>query len=127
MERSEVSDDPVRFGPSDEFLRRFPKNPSHLKPDGSVSSAVFENTPGTVRMSVNWMAKSSVEDTLKGFPNFGVVMLTAEDYWKERHAIEHTPVTDPPNPAHCDIVGDKPLSVRRRLARAVRGILFSSD
>lgn len=113
---------PVQFAPNEGFLRRFPADGIHLKDDRTVSSAAFENDKGTNRMSVNWLARSSVESTLARLPGYGAALLTAQDYWDEEQVIEYTPVSSPPNPAHCDVVGEKNRSRMRRLAKAVRKV-----
>lgn len=100
------------FAPEDEFLRWVHENYVHT--DGSVSPGAFSNSSGTQRMSVNWSALSSVKDTLADRNNFGVVSITAQLCWDLSQEIEKTPTVS--NPAHCDVVGDKPLSVKRKFA-----------
>ena len=100
-----------KFVPNDKFLRRIP--PLHLKKSGEISSAAFQNTSGTNRMSTNWMKLSSVEDTLKNCNDFGVASIMAELCWKLNQKIEWTPIED--NVAHSDIVGRKTESISKKL------------
>ncbi len=44
--------------------------------------------------------------------------ITARLCYENNQAIERSPVTG--NPAHCDVVGNKPDCVRKNLARAAR-------
>ena len=105
------------FTAEEEFLRRIP--PIHFDFDkGRIYSSAFDNRSGTDRMSVNRMRLSSAEETLCGHPSYGVASLTADVIYKENQQILHTPTED--NVAHCDVVGTKPKSVRRRLRNAAR-------
>ena len=61
-------------------------------------------------MSVNWAAKSTVEDTLKPPGGHGVVSITAEICWSQQQNIEYTPKDG--NLAHCEVVGKKGQLVR---------------
>ena len=100
-----------QFAPSDEFFRRI--RPNQFNPeDDSISSAAF--TPE--RMSVNWVARSTVDETLKGNENDGVASILVELCWTLNQQIEHTPTGD--NSAHCDVVGKKTRSIRRQFAKA---------
>jgi len=99
------------FVADDSFLRRI--HPQYYNPNtGKVASAAFQNASSTNRMSVNWMKLSTVDDTLRGYPRFGVALISAELCWFLNQQVES--VTSEENPAHCDIVGDKPRSVRRK-------------
>ncbi len=69
-------------------------------------------------MSVNWGALSSVQDTLAGRDNCGVVSITTELCMELNQEIERTPTKD--NPAHSDIIGQKPNSVKRKFAQAAK-------
>lgn len=104
------------FAPDDEFLRRIPLD--CVKPDGSLASKAFANSTNTDRMSVNYALLSSIEHTLTGYTGFGVTSITAELCWTLNQKVERTPNED--NPAHCDVVGPKPQSVRRRFARSAK-------
>ena len=100
-----------QFASSDEFFRRI--RPGQFNPnDNSISSAAF--TPE--RMSVNWAARSTVEETLKGHEIDGLASILAELCWTLKQQIEHTPIVS--NPAHCEVVGKKTKSIRRQFAKA---------
>lgn len=99
------------FATDDQFLRRIA--PQYYNPDtGKVASAAFQNTSGTNRMSVDWMKLSTVDNTLRRYPRFGVASISAELCWFLNQEVESVPSEE--NPAHCDIVGDKPQPVRRK-------------
>lgn len=99
------------FAADDSFLRRIhPQYYNHNT--GRVSSAAFQNASNTDRMSVNWMKLSTVDDTLRGYTGFGIASVSASLCWFLNQRLENTPLQG--NPAHCDVVGEKPASVRRR-------------
>jgi len=107
----EMNENRQMFAADDSFLRRIP--PQYYDPStGKVSSAAFQNASSTKRMSVNWMKLSGVDDTLHGYPGFGVASISAELCWFLNQEVENVPSEE--NPAHCDIVGDKPQSVSRK-------------
>lgn len=99
------------FVEGDKFLRRIP--PLHLKDSGQISSAAFENYDNTNSFSTNWMKLSSVDDTLRSYPDFGVASLSAKLCWSLSQEIQWTPLED--NVAHCDIFGHKTHSIRKKL------------
>ena len=121
MAEASQPDEKVEFTATDEFLRRVRLGSIHVKTDGTVSSAAFENDKGTNSLSVNWGALASIADTLRGHDNFGVVILIAENIWSADHQdIEHTP--NPENQAHCGVIGRKNKRVRQLLARSASEI-----
>jgi len=106
-----MSESSQTFVPDDRFLRII--SPIHYDSQtGKVFSAAFQNTSRTKRMSVNWTKLCTIKDTLKGYPGYRVASISAELCWSLKQDIEGTPITE--NPAHCDVVGDKPKSVRRQ-------------
>ena len=104
--------DNLSFMPDDQFLRRIPPY-YYNSATGKVSSAAFQNTSDTNRMSVNFGRLSSVKHTLAGDSQCGVASITAELCWSLEQEIESTPKDT--NPAHCDVVGEKPQRIRRKL------------
>lgn len=111
------------FAADDQFLRRI--LPWHYDPTtGRVSPRAFANGRDTNRMSVNWSALSPVEDTLREYPDFGVASLSAELCWSLDQQIEKTPVET--NPAHCDVVREKPEPVKRRFRDNARYLRYPS-
>lgn len=99
----------------------------HHKNDGTISSALFQNTSDDEdAMSVDWSEKSTPQQTLDRFPAWPpskyVVPLTANDYWDACQEISYEPLCD--NPAHTHVVGGKTRSIKRALAKkaqAARG------
>ena len=110
----------LQFVSSDEFFRRIRSDQFDPK-DNSISSAAF--TPE--RMSVNWAARSTVEETLREHENDGLASILAELCWTLNQQIEHTPITG--NPAHCEVVGKKTKSIRRQFARAAKWLQLPSQ
>ena len=122
---------PNPFSGDEEFLRRI--SPSHFNfSTQEIQSWAFDNlddTPG--RMSVNWSGLATVQETVQDHPGFGVASITARSCYDEKQGIEYTPVKDHPslrdNPAHCDVVGDKPKGVQRRLRNSVKALLLRPE
>ena len=106
-----MSESSQPFVPNDRFLRRIPPVFYDSK-TGKVMSAAFQNAPRTKRMSVNWTKLSTIKDTLNGYPGYRVASISAELCWSLEQDIEGTPSAE--NPAHCDVVGNKPQSVKRK-------------
>jgi len=107
----EMNESSRTFAADDRFLRRI--HPQYYDPNtGKVASGAFQNASDTNRMSVNWMKLSTVDDTLRGYPGFGVASISAKLCWLLDQNIEGIPSEE--NPAHCDIVGAKPKPVRRK-------------
>jgi hypothetical protein len=111
------------FASHDRFLRRI--HPAYYNPDtGKVMSAAFQNSSKTNRMSVDWAKLHSVNDTLQGYPGFGVASISAELCWSLKQEIERTP--SPDNPAHCEVVGKKPQTVMRKFRDTAEYLLYPS-
>lgn len=111
MEQTEALHlDGANFVPDDKFLRRIPW--WHLKPTGEISSAAFQNDGETNSFSTNWMKLSSIEDTLRNDPGFGVASISAKLCWELAQETRWTPVDD--NVAHCDIFGHKTESISKK-------------
>lgn len=109
-----------KFVPNDKFLRRIP--PLHLKKSGEISSAAFHNSSGTNRMSTNWMKLSSIDDTLRDFPSFGIASIKAELCWSLSQEIEWTPDED--CVAHCDVIGNKTESISKKFRDGAEYLKF---
>lgn len=112
---------PRELEDGDEFYRAI--NPKvHLKPDGTLASAAFYNSSNTNEMSVDWADQSTPAQTVGRFPNWPsgkrVASVSAGTYWDYDQSIKYSPNTN--NRAHTSIVGAKPPSVRKGLARAAK-------
>ena len=103
----------AQFESTDEFLRRVPPIQWNSQ-EGRVSSAAFTDT----RMSVNWAALSSVQETIAGLDRYGVVSITAELCWGLKQQIEYTPAQA--NHAHCEVVGRKTKPVRTAFSKGAK-------
>ncbi len=108
------------FVANDRFLRRIPW--WHLKKSGEISSAAFQNDRGTNSMSTNWTKFSSVKETLRDHPDFGVAAVGAGLCWDLAQKIEWTPAED--NVAHCDIAGRKTESITKKFRDGVEYLKF---
>ena len=109
------------FHLEDEFLRRIlPIFFDHST--RKVFSQAFQNARDTNRMSVNYMRLSSVEDTLRNHPKCGVASISAQLCWSLEQEIEAAPEQD--NPAHYDVVGHKPQTVRRKFRDSARYLRY---
>lgn len=119
----EMNESDQIFAPNDHFLRRI--HPMYYNPaTGKVSFAAFQNTTHTNRMSVNWVELSGIGETLRGYPAFGVASISAGLCWSLDQEIERTPVED--NPAHCDVIGDKPPAIRRKFRDMAEYLCYPS-
>jgi hypothetical protein len=101
---------------TDQFLKRVRPEDWNWEKE-RPNSGQFTNP----KMSTNWSALASVQQTTAGRPDHGVVSLTRDDCYQEGQAIKYGPIKDDPdepdNPAHCDIIGEKKRGrVSRRLA-----------
>lgn len=113
---------------NDAFYRAV--NPDcHLKNDGTLSSALFQNTRGQDSMSVDWSELSTPQQVLDRFPDWSpekyVVSLTAKDYWDACQKICYEPTCK--NPAHTHIVGKKQSRVKRMLVKQAKDTRLSQQ
>lgn len=75
-------------------------------------------------MSVDWMRLSTIDDTLRSYPGFGVASISAQLCWSLNQEVERTPSEE--NPAHCDVIGDKPKPVRRKFSDIAEYLRYPS-
>jgi hypothetical protein len=104
MEKIFVNDD-------DTVLRRIPNKPSHVKNDGTLSSANFIG-PNT---SINIERLTTFEKTLSGYENFGLARLTTGQIRELGEDVIHQPVEG--NSDHAIIPGKRSIRTARKLAR----------
>ena len=72
------------FSDDDEFYRRIPS--WHFDfPNSRIFSQAFRKQ----RLSVNWAARSSADETLKDHEEFGVASITAGVCYREEQTIEY--------------------------------------
>ena len=91
----------------DTVLRRIPNKPSHVKSDGSLSSANFIG-PDT---SVNIERLTTIEETMAGFEKFGVARLLTRQIRGIGEDVMHDPIEG--NDAHAIIPGKRTISIAR--------------
>jgi hypothetical protein len=120
LDKTEALQQNVTFVAEDKFLRRIPEY--HLKPGGEISSAAFQNDRGTNSFSTNWMKLTTIEDTLKNNPGFGLVSISAKLCWENQQTPVYAPVDE--NAAHCEIVGHKTESIRRKIRSGAEFLVY---
>ena len=80
-------------------------------------------------MSVDWVDMTTSQEALDRWAQWGddrgLASITADLSWDNGQNVEYTPTED--NPAHSDVVGDKPPSVRKRLAKGCQACDPSVD
>jgi hypothetical protein len=94
----------------DSVLRRIPNKPSHIKNDGTISSANFIG-PDT---SVNIERLTTIEKTMASYEKFGLVRLLTAHIRELGEDVIHDPVEG--NYAHAIIPGKRSIGVARKLA-----------
>jgi hypothetical protein len=110
---------PREIGDDETLHRRI--HPTHVKPDGSVSSQAFRDA----QMSVDRAAFRATVDTLHGYGGYGISAFIA--HFARQHG--QTIRADPEllNPAHALVEGTKSKSVARAFARAAVWVVEASD
>lgn len=104
----------------DTVLRRIPNKPSHIKNDGTLSSANFIG-PDT---SVNIERLTTIEQTLASYENFGLAQLITGNIRKLGEDVLHDPIEG--NDAHAIIPGKRSTSVARKLAQSASIVVMPS-
>ena len=107
----------------DELYRRIWRD--HFKPDGSVSSAAFQNTTNTFDMSVDLGRLTTPEKTAMGRFDLGVAKFSAKLARQFEQDVFHDPV--PENYAHSTVRGQKSRSVRRHFAKGCEVIVYPKE
>ena len=105
------------FDEADQLLRRFP--PAFYDPETrELDPGVFKNYPfpELKRCSVNWSECSTIDEALGPQPRYGIASIPAGFCMAEDQEIERAPEDD--NDSHCNLIGEKPMSRRRRFAKA---------
>ena len=99
--------------------------PEDIHPDGRISRKAFAKASANRKLSVDWAALCTPQDTYDHWPQWGegraVAALTARACWDCQQQIEHAPTAD--NPAHSEVFDHLGrtmgrLAVQRALARA---------
>lgn len=103
----------------DELYRRFLDD--WLKPDGSISSAAFQNTSHTDVMSVDLASLTTPEKTVSQYPPCGVAGFLAGLAIKLDQRVLHDPI--PGNIAHSKVKGQKTRGIRKKLAKGSTVVL----
>jgi hypothetical protein len=78
-----------------------------------------EDGQSSCRHSVNWKEFSSIKKTLEGHGDqFGLAEITVQAYLDDNQTVKHSPKEG--NYAHCDAIGKKSASVKKRLRSKAR-------
>jgi hypothetical protein len=102
---------------NDTVLRRIPNKSSHIKKDGALLSANFIG-PNT---SVNIERLTTIEETLVGYENFGLVRVLTGSIRELGADVVHDPIEN--NYSHAVIPGKRSVSVARKLANIATMII----
>lgn len=114
------ADDDLSISGDTKLYRRV--DPRFIKRDGDtvrISAGAFQNTSATNEMSVSLgdtlaLQRREPGSLLLAFPGYGLVAITAELARLEDQSIRRSET--PEDPAHGDVVGDKPPGRRKRFA-----------
>jgi hypothetical protein len=98
---------------TDELYRRIPEY--WLRPNGTPSSAAFQNTTGTDDMSVDLARLTTPEETAAVMEDCGVASFYAILARRNEQEVHHTPTVE--NYAHSSVKGKKTKAIRRTLAK----------
>ena len=130
------SDAPEPNRPIDGQTRLYRRiNRPHYSPqaDGSfrLRDTAFKNSPGGGKdMSValeDTLADSGGEvmDVLAGYgAEWGLAAITTQTAWDHEQDVQRTPKDD--DPAHGDVIGEKPTGRRKKLALAAEWVVLPS-
>jgi hypothetical protein len=105
---------------NDELYRRITEK--HIKEDGCISSAAFQNTSNTDEMSVDLAKITTIEKTTLNNPKYGVASLMAIGARNLDQKVFHSPEQD--NPAHSTVKGRKNARIKKALAKVATLIHF---
>jgi hypothetical protein len=89
------------------------------------SSQAFCNTTGTTGMSVNISNETTIEDTLKGYEDHGLVSFETRLARQLGQGAVRKPLPD--NSAHAEVTGNKSKSVRKKFSIGCSWIVNPSD
>lgn len=119
-----MSDDvpipPRPFNATDIFYRQIPQEFVNAR-KGRISAAAFQNTTGTMDLSVDWALLCTPAQSMLRRPNRAVGQFSKRVCDEQRQMCVYDPVHG--NDAHCTIRGEKPEPVRAAFARATRIVL----
>jgi hypothetical protein len=112
----------VEIIPNDSNLfRRI--HPTHLLPEGKISSAAFKQE----RMSVNWDKYSDAKNSASE-NSVAVVALVAHDCRELGQTVEHNPIEpnqpSGPNQAHAEVCGNKKGALSGQLRDKAKTVWF---
>ena len=106
---------PRPLTPEDVFHRAI--RAEDIRPDGVISRKAFSKASANNKLSVDWAALCSPQDTYDRWPQWGegrgVAAITAQLCWECHQQIVYAPTGD--NPAHSEVF-DRPDRTMGRLA-----------
>lgn len=86
-----------------------------------ISAGAFDNTKGTLEMSVDWALLSTPEESMARKPERAIGVFGKPVCDATGQECAYTPKED--NPSHCDIIGKKSEGKRKQFARATRIVI----
>lgn len=106
---------PQPLSPDDVFYRAI--RPEDIRANGVISSKAFAKASANRKLSVDWAALCSAQDTYQRWPHWGkergVAAITAQLCWDCQQQIAYAPTED--NSAHSEVF-DQPIRTLGRLA-----------
>ena len=125
LEQSNAEGFPRPIKVDDLFYRAI--NPLYVREGGKISPGAFSNASETNGMSVDWVARSTPQETYDRWPQWGdcrgVASITAGVCWQNDQKFEYAPKED--NCAHSDVIGEKSGRIRKNLAKSAKLIIPS--
>lgn len=111
-------EDDLTVGPAAKLLRRLHPDWVH---DGVPESSAFkrDSHPEAFGTSVTlWESDQDFENVMRGFENFGLVVVTMQECRDAGLGIVRMPLDE--NPNHCELFGPRADGKRRRLGKGAR-------
>lgn len=72
-----------------------------------------------------WESDQDLDNVLRGWEHFGVVVVTMEECRNAGLGIVRTPLPD--NPNHCELFGPRAAGRRRALSKGARWVKYPDD
>lgn len=113
----------IKIFNEDKLYRRVPW--LWVKPDGNLSSAVFQNTKDTDDMSVDLGRLTTPEKTASVKEGCGVASFYTSLAIQNKQEVLHTPMVE--NYAHSSVRGKKTRSIKKKLAKGSTIIIYPEN
>lgn len=118
----ELQDDATVTGDAKLLRRIVPGRVS----EGLPESTSFKDDPDGIGTSVTlWESDADMENVLRGWEHFGLVVVTMAECRSAGLGIIRSPLPD--NPNHCELFGPKAPGKRRALSKGARWVKYPDD